>query len=137
MTFHLIDKLSNVTASERTKIADVIQAWAESASVTEKRALIEALSQTTSELEAVQAAADRKKTIIGRISAARSDIHNGGRNMLAALEGTLRRAGAPPLDQLVDKQLHEIDAIFASSRLSTTERMQAKSTLFRLGILDK
>ena len=43
----------------------------------------------------------------------------------------------PLLAKLADKSLQEIDAIFAQSRLSMTERMAAKASLHRLGVIER
>ena len=66
-----ISDIKHISAADRHKAADAIQAWASTATVGEQRALIGALTQTVAEGDAVNAAAARKKTAIANISAAR------------------------------------------------------------------
>jgi hypothetical protein len=127
--------IKKLDAASRHKAADAISAWAETASVEEKRALVAALTTKISEIDAAQAAIERKKVALARISATRESL--AGKNMIDALQGTLRRAGVASLESLCDKSLFETDQIFAASKLTTTEKMTAKSTLHRLGVLAK
>ena len=75
-----ISDIKHISAADRHKAADAIQAWASTATVGEQRALIGALTQTVAEGDAVNAAAARKKTAIANISAARQTFS--GKNML-------------------------------------------------------
>lgn len=87
-------------------------------------------------MNAAEAESDRKKTVIAKISAARSDQHLGGRNALGLIDGSLRRAGLEPLDTLAVKPPHEIHCILASAtKLASQDRFAVKSFLFRIGAI--
>jgi hypothetical protein len=126
----LADHLKNISASERVKIADTIEAWATTATPNEKAALIEALSKPT-EVDRVQAAADRKRVALAKISAAKETI--GGLNLFSLTAGALRRGGLPPIESLVGREPHEIDALLASSKMETLDKMSLKRVLFSIG----
>jgi hypothetical protein len=130
-----IADIRHISAADRHKAADALQAWAQTATVEEQKALVATLAAKISEIDAAQAAVERKKVALARIGAAGETL--AGKNMLGMLEGTLRRGGVPSIESLLDKSLVEIDAIFAVSKLSVSERMAAKTQLHRLGVIEK
>ena len=80
----------------------------------ERAKIIERLKTVALERVAAQAAVDSKKAVIAKIAAVRET--QGGSNALKLLDGTLRRGGCPPLNSLVGKAKHEIEAVFAASK---------------------
>ena len=115
--------------------ADKLQAAILSLPIDEQIKVIADLKAKFADKLAAQAKVERKTVALQRISAARSGSL-AQRNSLGLLEGNLRRAGVT-LESLVDKSLHEIDAIFAQSKMSTTDRMAAKSLLHNLRVIER
>jgi hypothetical protein len=128
--------IEKMTQAERNKLADGLSAAAESMNVEEKRLLIEALSSALDKNVAAQTETNRKKTVIAKLSAARSDPHLGGRNALGMIDGSLHRAGIEPLETLAVKTPTEIHKILASAtKMAPQDRFAVKSFLFKLGAI--
>ncbi len=83
---------------------------------------------------AAEAEAGRKQTALARINACKADVA-GGRNVIALLNGQLRRGGLPSVEQLVEKTPQEIMALFANSKMSNLDKFSAKSTLSKLKLI--
>jgi len=134
----LFDKnyLDKLSAAERSKLADGLAAAAETMNPEEKRLLIEALSTALDKDVREHATTGRKKAFIAKLSAMRADQHVGARNAINLIEGTLRRANLPPLEDLGTKKLHEINDLMAAAKLPMLDRMATKNLLHRLGALD-
>jgi hypothetical protein len=126
--------LENLSAAERSKLADGLAAAAETMDVEQKRLLIEALSSALDKNVKVNAAAERKKIAIERINAAKEDPH-GGRAAINLLNGQLRRGGIPQVEDLVEKSPDEIMSLFAASKMTPIDRMACKSTLSKLKVI--
>jgi hypothetical protein len=128
--------ISKLSQSERHKLAGGLAAAAETMDVEQKRLLIEALSSALDKNVKADAETTRKKTVIAKLSAARSDPHLGGRNALGLIDGSLRRAGVEPLESLAVKTPTEIHSILASAiKLASQDRFAVKSFLFKIGAI--
>ncbi len=75
-------------------------------------------------------AEDARLSRLAKLNAAKADPAH--RSNIAMLEGLLRRGGVT-LDDVAGADIVEVDKIFAGSRLSSLEKMQAKSLLHRFG----
>jgi hypothetical protein len=126
--------IGNMSSSERNRLAESIEAAAAVMSVDERRKLIAKLGEVLADDIKAQAEDKRKKTVISKLNAARSDQHLGGRNELGLIDGSLRRAGVEPLDSLAVKPPHEIHQILASAtKMAPRDRFAVKSFLFKIG----
>ena len=99
-----------------------------------QRQLVEQLSGIVEMNAAAEAEAGRKQTALARINACKADVA-GGRNVIALLNGQLRRGGLPSVEQLVEKTPQEIMALFANSKMSNLDKFSAKSTLSTLKLI--
>jgi hypothetical protein len=100
----------------------------------EQRELVAQLGGIVEKVSAAEAGLERKKTAIARINAAKADA-GGGFAAIALLNGTLKRGGLPPVEQLVDKSSDEIMTLFAKSTMASVDRLACKITLSKLKIL--
>ncbi len=75
-------------------------------------------------------AADEKKARLAKLNAAKENPAT--RSNVEMLAGILRRGGVD-LDDVAGADRIEVDKVFAQSRLTNVERMQAKSLLHRFG----
>jgi hypothetical protein len=124
--------ISSMEASERKKLADAFIALP-----ADKQAeVIEQLSVIKDVNAKQEAVANRKKVFISKLSAMRAEKNVGASNAIGLIEGTLRRAHLPPLEDLGSKTLHEINSLMASAKITTNERMAVKNILARLGAIE-
>jgi hypothetical protein len=75
---------------------------------------------------------DLRKSRLDRLSAAKENPTT--RSNVVLLEGLLKRGGVT-LDAVLDGDLAKIDAVFAASRLTVSDRLAAKSLLHTYGCL--
>ena len=128
--------IANMSAAERSKLADSVAAATELMDVDQKRLFIEALSSALDTNVKAEAETNCNKTVMSKINAARADKHLGGQNELGLIDGSLRRAGIEPLDTLAQKQPHEIYSILASAtKLDPRDKFAVKSFLFKVGAI--
>jgi hypothetical protein len=101
--------IESLSASERKRIADAIVAM----SPDQQKELVELLGNIQSVNAKSESETTRKKAAIERINAAKADAF-GGRATIDLLNGTLKRGGLPPVEQLVEKQPDEILKLFSA-----------------------
>jgi hypothetical protein len=126
--------LNRLSASERSKLADQINAANEHMAIDERTALVDALSVALAEDLKAKAATDKKHAILARIHAAENDVANGGAAKLKTINNVLRNAGVvETLQDLAFKNVQEIDIILASAarKLETKSRIAIKRVLQR------
>lgn len=128
--------LENLSAAERSKLADGLAAAAETMDVEQKRLLIEALSTALDKDVREQATTGRKKAFVAKLGAMRADQHVGARNAIKLVEGDLLRANCPPLEDLGQKPLHEINTILAAAKIEPIKRMAIKNLRARLDAIN-
>jgi hypothetical protein len=122
----------NLSAAERKDIANKIL----DLPLDQQREFASQLGSVIEKISAQEAEKTRKKTVMSKISAARSDPHLGGKNELGLIDGSLHRAGLEPLDSLAVKPPHEIHSILASAnKLASRDRFAVKSFLFKIGAI--
>jgi hypothetical protein len=97
----------NMSAADRKALANRILELPADA----QRELVSQLSGVLDKVQAAEAESSRKTKVIAKLSAARSDLHLGGKNALGMIDGSLRRAGVEPLESLAVKTPHEIHSI--------------------------
>jgi hypothetical protein len=125
-----------MTAAERAKAGDTILAASEHMSVEEKRTLIVSLTDSLAGIQAKGGGDDKQRTVLSKISAARSLSSRSAIDM-QYIDGSLRRAGAPPIEELAVKPEHEIQAVLASAgkKFSEFERIAVRNMLSRIGAM--
>jgi hypothetical protein len=122
--------IESLSASERKRIADAIVAM----SPDQQKELVELLGNIQSFNAKSESETTRKKAAIERINAAKADAF-GGRATIDLLNGTLKRGGLPPVEQLVEKQPDEILKLFSASTMATADKIACKTTLHKLKVI--
>jgi hypothetical protein len=123
--------IESLSASERKRLADTIV----NMSPDQQRELVALLGTIQATNAKDESEKTRKKGALERINAARADGHKGGAAAVKILEGQLRRANMPSVDQLAEKTPQEIMSLFASSSMSNFDKIAAKSTLSKLRVI--
>jgi hypothetical protein len=121
----------NMSAAERKAIANKILDLPYEA----QKELVQELGSIVEEVNAAESKIGKRKAFIAKLSAMRADQHVGARNAINLIEGDLRRANCPPLEDLGMKPLHEINSILAAAKIETVKRMAIKNILHRLGAI--
>jgi hypothetical protein len=125
----IIDKMS---ATERAKLADSLEASAPHMSKDELQNLIATLTGALhGDTIKAKAAGDHRTTVLVKISAARSE----GRGTMDIVDGALRRAALPAFEEIALKAEGEIKSILASAKmkLSDYDHIVLRSVLARVG----
>ena len=122
--------IARMNAAERAELAKKIEAANEHMSHDERRNLIDTLTVALASDSRNKSDADKRHDKLVRIHAA----ENGeGKLELRRLNYTLRAKGVDAtLQDLAFKSVKEIDTIFASSRMTIENRIEAKAALHRL-----
>jgi hypothetical protein len=121
----------SMSAADRKRIANQILDM----NYEQQREFVEQLSSLVEVNAKAEAGLERKQTAIKRINAAKAD-GAGGSAAIYLLNGTLRRGGLPPVEQLVEKSSDEIMKLFAASTMAQVDRLACKITLSKLKIID-
>jgi hypothetical protein len=121
-----------MSAADRMALANKILELPEHA----QRDLVERLGGAIDKIAAAEAESTRKRSVIAKLSAARSDQHLGSRNSLGMIDGSLHRAGVESLETLAVKTPVEINKILASAtKLKSEDKFAVKSFLYRIGAI--
>jgi hypothetical protein len=132
-----ISKEGNISMTTQVSADDVAQAMA-LMSPEEKRRFLEKLNAGVIDSISAAEAAEQKKVRLSSVRAARAKayVDLAASNALAFLDGQLRRAGLPVLEQIAEKGPAMIDNMLASARkpLTMEERIELKGRLHRLGL---
>ena len=121
----------NMSAADRRALANRILELPADA----QRELVSQLSGVLGKVQAAEAESSRKTAFAAKLSAMRADKNVGAGNAIGLIEGDLRRANLPPLQELGEKKPHEISSVLAASSLDINKRMAIKNLLGRLGAI--
>jgi hypothetical protein len=104
----------------------------------EKRSFLEKLNAGAIEQISAAEANEQKKVRLDSVRAARAKAFNdlAAHNTMAYLDGMLRRAGLPVVEEIAAQGPAMLDAVLASARrpLTMQERIELKSRLHRLNL---
>jgi hypothetical protein len=126
--------LNRLSASERSKIADQINAANEHMTIDERQNLVDALTVALAEDLKAKGANDKKHETLLRIHAAENDVTHGGKAELQRVNNDLRNSGvAETVQDLAFMNVAKVDAIMASAprKLDSIKRTAIKRVLER------
>jgi hypothetical protein len=125
---------NRMSAAERTKLADTINAANEHMTVDERRDLVDKLTVALAGDLKAKNAADKKHGMLSRIYACENDVRNGGKAELENANNALRNAGVgATVQELAFKSVFEVDAIFAAAtrKFESRDRLAVKRVMDR------
>jgi hypothetical protein len=112
---------------DRVKILETVAAsLAEDGELTDKHASFVETAKKMRALKKIQAARDASPS---------GGFASGATNPIPMIDGMLKRAEAPKLDDLAKMTVKEIDKVFASSKLTVEQRFRVKHILGMVGAI--
>jgi hypothetical protein len=125
--------IQKMSAAERVKLADSIEAAAPHMTEAEIKSLLRTLTAALGN-DTIQAskADERRTSVLNNIMTARRDAQK----TMTHIDGALRRAAMPRFEEIALKPVHEIQAVLASAKKTMTnyDFIVVKDAFWRLAI---